>query len=686
MKKVVSLSVLTYTFIGVKKGQFPMNVRKRKYLRVLGFFVVAWVSAGLDSGPNALVQAGEVQKVWLASLDLSKMSAGWGEPVANKSIEKKPLTLGGKTFEKGVGSHAPSVMYVELDGNAERFYAQIGVDDETGDRGSIQFRIYGEGKKLFDSGVMKGGAPAKIVDLKLQGVRQLILSVTAAGDGNSYDHADYADAFITYRGKKPVAVDKPAEPKVILTPKPWPVPKINGPKVFGTRPGNPFIYRIPATGTRPMQFAAGNLPETMVLDSRTGIITGTSPNKRGAYQITFKAENNFGAAQRFFKLVVGNTLALTPPMGWNSWYIHYHRVSDAGMRAAADAMIESGMADFGYMYVNIDDCWSKKKGDEPYRDEFGRILPNAKFPDMKALTDYIHGKGLRAGIYTSPGPWNCAGYVGSYRHEQIDAMTFAEWGFDFLKYDWCSYGRHAVDRSRYEFIKPYALMGKILQNLDRDVVYNLCQYGMDRVWEWGADVDGNCWRTTGDLGLSGGFMGIGLSNARHYAYAKPGRWNDPDYILIGWVGSARKKGRGEPVTLSGNQQYQYMSMWSLMAAPLIFSGDMTKLDAFTVNVLCNAEVIEVNQDPRGKQGRIVTQTDECFVMVKELSDGSRAVGLFNTGEVEVSVKATWIELGVEGKQRARDLWRQKELGAYNHEFARAVPRHGVELIRLWPVP
>ena len=663
-----------------------MNTRSGKSLIVLARLVVVLVSAVLDTCTNSSAKAAEAQKVWLTSLDLSKMSAGWGEPMLNKSIEKKPLTLGGKTFEMGVGTHAPSVLYVELDGKAERFFAQVGVDDETGDKGSVQFRVYGEGKKLFDSGVMKGGDSAQSVDLALEGVRRLILSVTAAGDGNSYDHADWANAFFTYTGKRPTAVDAPGEDNVILTPKPGPEPKINGPKVFGTRPGNPFIYRIPATGTRPMQFAALNLPETMALDSRTGIITGRSPRKRGEYPITFKAENKFGAAQRFFKLVVGNTLALTPPMGWNSWYIHYHRVSDAGMRAAADAMIESGMADFGYMYVNIDDCWSKKKGDEPYRDEFGRILPNAKFPDMKGLTDYIHSKGLRAGIYTSPGPWNCAGYVGSYRHEQIDAMTFAEWGFDFLKYDWCSYGKHVVDRSRYEYRKPYALMGEILQNLARDVVYNLCQYGMDRVWEWGADVDGNCWRTTGDLGLSGGFMGIGLKNAQHYAYAKPGRWNDPDYILIGWVGSARKKGEGEPVTLSGNEQYQYMSMWSLMAAPLIFSGDMTKLDDFTLNTLCNAEVIDVNQDPLGKQARIVTQTDEYFVMVKELSDGSRAVGLFNTCEVEVPVKATWTELRVEGKQRVRDLWRQKELGGYNHEFTRMVPRHGVELIRLWPRP
>lgn len=627
------------------------------------------------------------QTVKLSALDLEKMSAGWGKPLVDKAVTGKPLTIGGQRFERGVGTHAGSVLHVELDGKAERFVGKVGVDGGAGKRGTVIFRVYGDGRKLFDSGVMKGGEAAKPVDVELRGVRYLILLVTGGGDDIHFDHANWVEAVFHVSGAAPRAVAAPQEEKAILTPRPGPEPRINGPKVFGARPGRPFVYRIPCTGTRPITFAAENLPGGLTLDRRTGIITGDVPERRGEYAITFKASSGYGRAQRDFKIVVGDTLALTPPMGWNSWYIHYNRVTEQHMRRAADVMIDSGMADFGYMYVNIDDCWMKKKGDEPYRDADGAVLSNAKFPDIQGMVDHIHSKGLRAGLYISPGPWTCAGYVGSYQHEEIDAKRFASWGFDFLKYDWCSYGRVATGEGRERLMKPYRQMGSILAKLDRDIVLNLCQYGMGQVWEWGGEVGGNCWRTTGDLGLARGsalpgFFGIGLSNARHHEYAKPGEWNDPDYILIGWVGNARGMGEGEPTSLTASEQYSYMSMWCLMAAPLIFSGDMAKLDDFTLNVLCNAEVIEIDQDPLGKQATIVRQSDEELVLAKPLEDGSLAVGLFNLGEFPRTLSVTWDELDIEGRRVVRDLWRQKDEGEVEGKFTRKVSRHGVALVRM----
>lgn len=621
--------------------------------------------------------------LWLADLDLSKMTSGWGKPLPNQSIQAQPLTLAGRVYKNGVGTHADSLLCINLKGSATRFTAFLGVDDETQKKGSIQGKIYGDGKKLFDSGILRGGTEPAAIDLNVEGIQQLILVITDAGDGADYDHADLADAAIEYDGTAPEAIDPPQEERIILTPPPGPAPHINGPRVYGARPGNPFLYRIPATGTRPIKFSAQNLPDTLTLDAATGIITGDSPRKRGEYPITLKAENTQGSDTRIFKLIVGDTLALTPPMGWNSWYIFYDRVTDQDMRQAADAMIDTGMADYGYQYVNIDDCWAKKSGDEPYRDENGSILPNASFPDMKALTDYIHSKGLKAGIYTSPGPWTCAGYTGSFRHEQQDALTFAAWGFDFLKYDWCSYDSIAVDKTRYEYVRPYALMGEILKNVDYDIVYNICQYGMDRVWEWAASTGGNCWRTTDDMRRSSSFVGMGLDNAKHYDCARPGYWNDPDYILIGWIGGGSEK-EGIPCSISPNQQYAYMSMWSLMASPLIFSGNMTKLDDFTISVLCNAEVIEANQDPLGQQCRIAKQTDESFVLVKDLEDGSKAVGLFNTAPINMPLRITWDEMALRGPQRPRDLWRQKDLDTVENFFEPVVPARGVVLVRLFP--
>jgi len=477
----------------------------------------------------------------------------------------------------------------------------------------------------------------------------------------------------------------------ILTPKPEKEPKINGAKVYGVRPDSPFLYRIPATGNRPMKFTVQGLPPGLQVDENSGIITGKI-SSAGTYPVLLKAQNAFGESTGEFRIVVGSTLALTPPMGWNSWYIHYHRVSDKLMREAADAMINSGMANFGYQYVNIDDCWMvKANSDDPViggriRDERGEILTNRKFPDMKAMTNYIHSKGLKAGTYISPGPTTCGGYAGSYQHEKQDAQTFAEWGFDFLKYDWCSYRRIAKDRSIHEFQKPYKLMWDELQKLDRDVVFNLCQYGMGEVWQWGDDV-GNSWRTTGDLGLEHsdelpGFYKIGMSNAQHWEYAKPGAWNDPDYILIGWVGSAFITGEGRLTTLSPDEQYFYMSMWSLMASPLIFSGDMAKLDPFTLNILCNNEVIDVNQDELGKQAAILRNANNKLVMVKNLEDGSKAVGLFNLDDQSKKIAVNWADLNIENKQLVRDLWRQKDLGVFEDEFEQIVPPHGVVLIKV----
>jgi alpha-galactosidase len=636
----------------------------------------------------------EAAVVRLGELDLTKMSSGWGKPLADQSVTGKALAIAGRTFDFGVSTHAESTLHVALDGKVERFRACVGVDAGAGRRGTIRFAVYGDGKRLFDSGIMKGGQEAKPVDVLLAGATHLTLLVTSAGDGVDFDHADWAQAEFVFAGEKPQAVEAPPLPpeeKEILTPKPGPEPRLNGPKVYGARPGRPFLYRIPCAGSRPIQFTARGLPQGLQLDANTGIITGRVPKEPGQWAVTLGAKNGHGTSERPFKIVVGDTLALTPPMGWNSWYIHYHRVTEEHMRNAADVMISSGMADYGYQYVNIDDCWMKKKGDEPYRDEQGAVLPNAKFPDIKGMVDSIHSKGLKAGLYTSPGPWTCAGYVGSYQHERIDAEKFAAWGFDFLKYDWCSYTEVAGGKDLEHLQRPYKKMGDVLKTLDRDIVYNLCQYGMGDVWTWGAGVGGNCWRTTGDLGLASGdllpgFYHIGLSNARHFENAGPGYWNDPDYILIGTIGNARNQEEpGYPTKLTPNEQYSYMSMWCLMAAPLFYSGDMRVLDDFTLNVLCNAEVIEVDQDPLGRQARPLVQDDETLIMAKPMADGSLVVGLFNLAEFPRDISVDSSLLGFEGPRRIRNLWRQIDLGYVGSRFEMRVDRHGVMLVRLSPV-
>jgi alpha-galactosidase len=492
--------------------------------------------------------------------------------------------------------------------------------------------------------------------------------------------------------------------KAILTPAPKPLPRINGPLVYGCRPGNPFLYRIPCQGERPISFSVKGLPAGLKLDASSGIISGITPEK-GQYKLVIEAKNAKGNDSRKLKIVSGEKLALTPPMGYNHWYAHYDRITDPMMREAADVLVSSGMADVGYSYVNIDDCWMnapKNKDPKrvgPLRDAKGNIIPNTYFPDMKGLTDYIHTKGLKAGIYTSPGPLTCGGFAGAYQHEEQDAQQFAKWGFDFLKYDWCSYdhianGGSTEDKdiplwnkftTQAEKLKyPFQLMGDLLKKQKRDMVFNLCQYGMGDVWKWGGEVGGHCWRTADDLGYSlDRIFDVALKNSEHREYSKPGEWNDPDYIQIGWIGSAANLGIPELTPMPAAMQYAYMSLWSLMAAPLIYSGDMTKLDEFTINVLCNPEVIEVNQDELGEGGRVIQKSENTFLMVKNLADGSKAVGLFNRSKNDVEVEVNWAELQISEKQTVRDLWRQKDLGKYEQKFSAKVPAQGVVMVKIW---
>jgi alpha-galactosidase len=636
----------------------------------------------------------------LTSLDLNFLTQGWGKPQIDKSVTGKQLSIAGTSYKTGLGTHSFSQIDIDLKRKGVRFTAFAGVDDDvTGRPGSVGFKISGDGTIIWESGLMKAGDPARKIDIDLKGIRNLVLSVDDGGDGLEYDHADWAEASFIIKGKEIHATGPGKilnELKIILTPVAGPEPRINGAKIFGVRPGSPFLFKIPATGERPMKYEVVNIPDGLSCDPETGQITGLI-NTLGEYNTIFRVTNKLGSAEREFKIICGDKLALTPHMGWNSWYVWENHVTDKIMRDAADAMVSSGMIDHGYMYVNIDDCWSVKPGaadstllGEP-RDKNGMINSNKRFPDMKSLTDYIHFKGLKAGIYTSPGPFTCAGHLSAYGHEEQDIARYAEWGYDFLKYDWCSYDNVGRRDTLPDLQRPYILISNIIRKQKRDIVLNLCQYGMGDVWKWGKKVGGQSWRTAGDLG--GSFEGIGTALFRDgfdvysrdslHLYGGPGGWNDPDYLLIGYL--SNWTGNTVPTPLTPNEQYTQVSLWSIIAAPLILSGDISRLDEFTLSLLTNDEVIEVDQDPMGKPGYRVSKDGDKEVWVRPLEDGSIAVGLFNRGETATKVTASWTDLKISGKQRVRDLWRQKDIGRFDNKFSANVNRHGVSMIRMWPV-
>ena len=640
----------------------------------------------------------EVQEIYLSDMDYSLMISGWQTTKADSSVTGRPLTINKVTYERGLGTHAPSEMTFEHDGSPGRFLATVGVDDFS-DKGSLEFIVFTDKGIPFRSGMMTKGDSGIDVDVNLRGVRQLSLVVDTGRDGYMYDHANWAEArFVGAKIPVPIDINNIVEEPYMLTPPAPKYPRINGAKIYGVTPGKPFLFRVATTGERPISFSAVNCPEGLHLNPETGIISGISPPK-GVYEVIIKAENKFGKCEEKLKIASEGALALTPHMGWNGWYIHMREVTQKHMEEAAVAMVESGMADYGYCYVNIDAGWAKSPGmpndpvyGSPMRAEDGTILCNKKFPDIRAFTVLVHSLGLKAGIYSSPSNVTCADFVGAYGHEAQDAKTFSDWGFDFLKYDWCSYGTLTADRKNEPdyYRNPFSLMGNILKEQERDIVFNLCQYGMDNVWEWGKEAGGHSWRIRGDIGHGGllsNLYSVGLSQSEYHKYSGPGGWNDPDYILIGTInnifGTTNESTPGfKQSPLSPSTQYTYMTMWSMLAAPLIFSGDMTQLDEFTLNILCNNEVIEVNQDELGAGGYCISSEDLIEVWEKPLYDGTYAVAVFNRRPVEYEIKVDWNVLNYGNATEIRDIWRQKNIRGLKALSGVKIPRNGCAMYRM----
>ena len=618
--------------------------------------------------------------------------------------------IGSQSFTEGLLTRTTSNLYISCDGKVNLFSARVGiVDTPTFKPGAaVRFEVIGDSRILYVSEPIIRGQEPRLLKIDMQGIKTLVLVVESVEKSSILTL--WGDAHFDYSNQEPFVIRREAEPAVILTPQPLHTPRINGATITAVRPGHPFLFKIPATGDKPIKYSVKHLPHGLNLDSKTGIITG-SIETAGDYTLLLSAKNKLGKTERELLVRVGDTLALTPQMGWNSWNCFASAVTAENMKGAADSFIKSGLIDHGWTYVNVDDFWEMRplagdpieadiskhavaRGHKPYhiypmndpklvgpaRDDQGRINSNYRFPDMKKLVSYIHSLGLKAGLYSSPGPLTCGQCIASYGHEAQDAQRYAEWGFDYLKYDLCSYGEYMKDNSRSEAIKPYELMGRMLHNQNRDILYSLCQYGGNDVWEWAPNIGGNSWRTTGDINDTWGSMSdIGFSQNGHEAYAGPGHWNDPDMLVVGKVGWGPSL---HPTRLSPNEQYTHISLWSLLAAPLLIGCDLTQADAFTLNLLTNDEVIAIDQDPLGRAARRISQNRDVEVWARTLADGTLAVGLFNRGEITDTVSVKWSELGISGQQSVRDVWRQQTIGSYGSEFSALVPRHGVILVKV----
>jgi alpha-galactosidase len=482
-----------------------------------------------------------------------------------------------------------------------------------------------------------------------------------------------------------------------LTPTPPATPRINGPGVFGVRPGSEFLYTIPATGDRPIQFDAAPLPAGLALDPNTGRITGTVKHA-GTYPVVLRATNALGAAEKKFQIVAGEQIALTPPMGWNSWNCWAAAVDQEKVLRSARALVSSGLINHGWTYVNIDDTWQGQRGGR-----LNALQPNDKFPDLKSLCDQIHAMGLKAGIYSTPWITSYAKYAGGasddptgawskalasdqfWRHGKYyfaenDAKQWAAWGFDYLKFDW-----NPID------VPHTTQMSKALRKTHRDIVFSLSNTApFDHAADWAKLA--NSWRTTSDIydgwmenpraGYNYGVSEIGFSQDQWAPHAGPGHWNDPDMLVVGRVGWGASLHTSR---LTPEEQYSHLSLWCLLSAPLLIGCDLEQLDPFTLGLLSNDEVLALDQDALGKSARRAATLGPVDVYEKELEDGSRALGFFNRANTVEKINFNKLGyLGFPPVSHVRDLWRQVDLPDAKSTLKATLPPHGVVLLKLTP--
>ncbi len=644
-----------------------------------------------------------IKEMWLDDLVIQKYSEGIPGVNAKQNAGGEPITMVKNTYQHGIGVQSTSVLSFYLKGNATGFSATVGVDDLGNRILSHQFYVLGDGKILFESGEMKWGDLPKKVQVDLSGIQRMGLLVMVEDQGYTKVYTNWADAKIAMKGDAVPLTTPNLDEKYILTPPSQPTPKINSAKVFGATPGNPFLYAIASTGAKPMQFFADQLPAGLSLDQATGIISGRV-NQRGNYLIMIRAKNKFGEAKEELRIKIGDTISLTPPMGWNGWNSWAKVIDGEKVLASANALISKGLKDHGWNYINIDDAWQGNRGGK-----FKAMLANEKFPNFKNMIDDIHAMGLKLGVYSSPWITSYAGYmggssnfensdfpdsiknnkrefryIGKYRFETNDALQLADWGVDFLKYDWRIEANSAQR------------MSAALKSSGRDIVFSLSNSApFSNVDEW-VKIS-NMYRTGPDIRDSWlGLYHCTFKLDKWGPYGGPGHWNDPDMMILGNVTTGTEM---HPTRLTPNEQYSHISLFALLSSPLLIGCPIDQLDAFTLNLLTNDEVIAINQDPLGSSARLISDEGGIQTWLKKMEDGSYAVGFFNTDnfgknpasyfrwgtEKPKSYTIELSKLGLKGNWKIRDVWRQKNVSVVKGVFNTMIPYHGVSLYSIQPV-
>jgi len=619
--------------------------------------------------------------VWLDGAGVwDRMSAGHG-----KSMPFTNATgVAGGRFARGVKTCAPSALYLAVNGNAISFEAKVA--QSWPNKSKLTARVYRENELAFESKVLDEAsgpvdvkadlAGARWIKLELHGLESPYAGWSAWGDAK----------FEMKPGTRPADIATLSPQLGILTPPVPKAPRINSPAVYGARPGNPFFYRVPVSGETPMDIRVSNLPDGLSFDAATRLVTGRAA-KRGDFEILIEAKNAFGTAKKKMRMAIGDRIALTPPIGWNSWNAFATTVTGDIVRRTADLMESLGLLEHGWAYLTIDDGWQlpekKFKTQRERRAPDGTVLSNDTFGDMKALADYVHSRGVKIGLYSSPGPLTCAQYEGSWMYEFQDARTYAKWGYDYLKHDWCTYTKVQFGTGLDLEMFPYVIMGQALRECGRDIVHSICQYGKANVASWGGAAGGNCWRTTGDKFDFWEDVATAMDvHENLWRYAKPGEWNDADMMLVGKTYWSDHKG----TRLTPNEQYTHVSMWAMWASVMMIGCDLDGIDDFTLSLLRNDEVIAIDQDELGKAAAKIQDGDGWSCWARPLADGSIAVAMVNLSPFPRDMLFCLNKAGMKGTWTVRDVWRQKDECMATGGYRANVPGHATKLLKLTPAP
>lgn len=629
-------------------------------------------------------KSGATETVSVMDLGLNRASTHAYALRPGKTVSNKVPSLGGKSMPDAFGVAGNCVLTYDLKGESQRLSGLIGVDDSVDKTftDSVELQVYGDNKRLWGSGPLKSGDKPVTVDVDLKGVKRLELVQDFAGDHFMTMEIAWANMAITYRGNRPAAVypsPTPFQGKPFITPSGPETPRITGARVFGVCRGSPFLFTVTASGRKPMTYAAKNLPDGLKLDPQTGLITG-SLKTQGEHRVLLTARNELGSVERELKLVVGDKISLAPAMGWNSWCVWLKKVDRQKVEKAAELLVSTGLKDHGYLYVNIDDGWQGTRGGKE-----NALQANEKFPDMKGMCDKIHQLGLKAGIYHTPwmtsygrypggtsahpdGKWTLeqdgkSFSVGPHSLLNQDARQFAEWGIDFCKWDW-------ILNKAPEIIA----VSDALKKSGRDMI---CSLSNRALYELGPTFveHGNSWRIANDfLGRWTFAANIAFCGDRWAKYAGPGHWLDMDMLVCGvaW---------GKQTGLTADEQYVEMSMWCLMSSPIMISCELEKIDEFTLRLLTNDEVLDIDQDPLGKPARRTLTRGLLDIWVKDLEDGSKVVGFFNRSREPLEAAVDLKDLGLMGKCQVRDLWKRADLPDVEGQITINPRPHGVQLYK-----